>query len=222
MSPSSDRMCPLDGIIKSPPRKTQRRGPSARHGVTFLISESTIQDAFSPAVRLSDDEIVSLWYTEEEYCLMKKSISFTVKLMERNQTSMYDDDEVCPRGLEGHTRNGSIRKSQNVEGAVDSVLIEQERQWETNVVDDVALARLYRSVCAQCTMEAWLVAQKDAKAARPVEDDILDGNGAQIASIPAPTPRMAPFKRQGGEAVPVRGAPFVPFDTERNRRVECS
>jgi hypothetical protein len=210
MSIRSDCIHPIDGIIKSPPRKAQRRRSLVRPSVRFVISDTTIQGiSSSPTVNLSTDEIAMLWYTREEYCLMKKSVSFTVKLMEwKEGESIYDDDdeEVCPRGLEGHTRNGFRRKRQNVEAAVDTVLIEQEHQWEMNVTDDAALARLYRNACAQCSMEAWLVAQKDAKAAHPI---VLDERAPNTSKE---FQRLAGAKRLGGESLAARGVPSLPFD----------
>ncbi len=205
---SSDRTASFDGMVTSPPRKTQRRRPS-RHDVTFLISDTTIQDtSSSPSLSLSDDEISLLWYTREEYSLIQKSVSFTVKLMERKDVTIDDDDtELCYRGLESQTRRGSRRKRQNVEVAVDTVLMEQEHQWETNVTDHATLARLYRNACAQCSMEAWLVAQKDAKAASPLpgvnnSSEILLGRAPHVA------------KRLSGEAVKVWGVPCVAYDAE--------
>jgi hypothetical protein len=164
-APSDCRKGCSDGILSSPPRKAQRTRLS-RRSVRFCSSGIPIQQITPSDFSLSDDEISLLWYTKEEYSLMKKAISYTVRLMERTQVGIDDDDdELCPRGLENQTRSGSRRKLQNIEAAIDAVLIEQQRQWELNEFDDTCLARLYRSACAQASMRAWLIAQKDAKLA---------------------------------------------------------
>jgi hypothetical protein len=161
------------GLFLSPPRKTPRRiqsAPSVRIGVRFAPESSLTQEFIDCSRPLCEEERVALWYSKEEYALMKRSSSFTVRLMmelQRDVRSFYgeEDQELCSRGLESKTRGGARRRRQNIMSAIDAVLLEQERQWEMGVFNDVySLARVYREATAQCSMEAWLVAQKDAKA----------------------------------------------------------
>lgn len=160
------------GLFLSPPRKAPRRVQSAppRMGVRFAPDATLIQEHVNYFMPLCEEERASLWYTREEYALMRRSSSFTVRLlMELQQRGteflIGDDEEMCIRGLEGKTRTGARRRRHAIVSAIDAVLVEQERQWDIGLLSDVyGLARVYREASAQCAMEAWLTAQEDAKA----------------------------------------------------------
>ena len=165
-----------NGLLLSPPRKTVRRIVSSSYpnrrtnrSVRFAL-EPDVQDGY--ALWLSDDERASLWYTQEEYALMKRASSFTVRLMmtlqHMNSAALLEyDEEMCARGLESKTRLGARQKRHNIIRAQDAVFSEQERQWDiTPVCDPNVIAIVYHNVTAQSSMEAWLVAQHDARAVR--------------------------------------------------------
>jgi hypothetical protein len=160
------------GLLLSPPRKTPRRIQSAppRLGVRFAPESMLIRENIDFSWPLCEEELKSLWYTKEEYALMKRSTSFTVRLMmglQRQAGSIdeADDEEICTRGLESRTRTEARKRRHNIFCAIDAVMLEQERQRDMSSFSDIyTLARVYRDASAQCSLEAWLVAQKDAKA----------------------------------------------------------
>jgi hypothetical protein len=127
---------------------------------------------------LSEDERLSLWYTQEEYALMKRSSAFTVRLVTtlqevESRPLLEIDDEMCTRGLEARTRTGTRQKRQNILRALDAVLCEQKRQWHMGpMCDDSMIANIYHNAAAQSSMEAWLMAQKDARAAKIFLNDV--------------------------------------------------
>ena len=103
---------------------------------------------------------------------MKRASSFTVRLMmtlqHMNSGALLEyDEEMCTRGLESKTRGGARQKRHNIIRAQDAVFSEQERQLDIRpVCDPNVIASVYHHATAQSSMEAWLVAQKDAQAAR--------------------------------------------------------
>jgi hypothetical protein len=126
-----------------------------------FASDADLTMKLPPGADISEDERSALWYTKEEYRLMKRSYSFIVRLMESKQG--LDEDEMCFRGLETKTRSGARRRRQNIESSMDAVIWEQERQWEENSFSTIRLAKAYRHDSAQCSMAAYLVGQKDAQ-----------------------------------------------------------
>ena len=102
---------------------------------------------------------------------MKRASSFTVRLMmtlqHMNSAALSEyDEEMCARGLETKTRMGARQKRQNILRALDAVFSEQERQLDLGLFcDPNIIADVYRNATAQSSMDAWLVAQKDAREA---------------------------------------------------------
>jgi hypothetical protein len=163
----------------SPPRKTPRRIESVPPplGVRFAPESMLIREYTYYSRPLCEEEMTSLWYTKEEYALMKRSSSFTVRLMmglqcEEGSIDGADDEEICTRGLESRTRRGAKTRRQNVFSAIDAVILEQERQRDMSSFNDIyTLARVYRDASASCSLDAWLVAQNDANAVEVADEE---------------------------------------------------
>ena len=80
----------------------------------------------------------------------------------------------CFRGLESHTRQAAIAKTQNRRVAWDAVLDEQCDQVSLGVIDDDAIASRYIDASRSCSFWAIRVAQQDQRAAESVYDVMLD------------------------------------------------
>ncbi|KAL3912361.1 MAG: hypothetical protein SGARI_001198 [Bacillariaceae sp.] len=175
------------GLLLSPPRKAAklvesgasscrpRRTDTSSRTVTFA-TDPIMTDEY--ATWLSEDERASMWYSNEEYALMKRASSYIVRIMATLQSmeggeqfAVYDE-ELCMRGLEAKTRVGARQRRHNILRAIDTVLSEQERQLDMmDLTDGNAIAQTYHNVTTQSSIEAWLVAQKDARAAKILHDD---------------------------------------------------
>lgn len=93
---------------------------------------------------------------------MKKNTILPIVRKLAKHLPLDKDDE--PRGLEHKTPRGSKEREENRYNAMDAVLDEQERQWESNSrVDTEYLAQIYRQNSAHCQMKAYLIAKKDAE-----------------------------------------------------------
>jgi hypothetical protein len=128
---------------------------------------------------LSELEFRSTWYTKEDFKAMKRAFIPTLKKMAKN-IPLSDDEE--PRGLEHSTPRGSRSRTDNRYQAMDTVLDEQERQWEQDRKDPLYLAKLYRQSSAHCQMNAYLVAQKDAEYVQQILDDEMGSSEQKEAS----------------------------------------
>jgi hypothetical protein len=167
------------GLFLSPPRKTPRRIQIGFPPLGVRFAEETTESiAFSRP--LCEEERISLWYTKEEYALMNHSSSFTVRLMmgshcKAGSIDVADDEEICTRGLECRTRTGARKRRRNIFTAIDAVILEQERQRDIASFNDIyAIARVYRDASAQCSLDSWLVAQKDAKAVEVAHEEPMN------------------------------------------------
>jgi hypothetical protein len=143
---------------------TKTQNESAKQ-VSFA-SEDMLEQEIPPTgsrMELTEEDVATLWYTKDEYRLSKKSQLFIVKMMERGLSSLEDDDELCPRGLEERTRKGARSKQQNIDASRDAVMWEQEHQWEGGRHNSWALSRVYSESAAQCTMAAFLIGKRDAQ-----------------------------------------------------------
>lgn len=114
------------------PRKTNPRPTTTTttaKNVPLSTSRKTV--SFAPTVYVRqvlhinnylEQEVQDSWYTKEEYSRIKKEISLTVYMMDREELQDQpkknkNDDWYCGRGLETRTKTGTVRKHQNREQA---------------------------------------------------------------------------------------------------------
>lgn len=107
----------------------------------------------------SDTEKASMWLTGEEMKQIKKSCTPIVKKLHKGIP--LDEENEDKRGLEHRTPMGAKIRQKNKFCAIDSVLDEQDRQWEQNRLDPDYLAEVYIQNSAHCSMAAFLVARGD-------------------------------------------------------------
>jgi hypothetical protein len=142
--------------------------------VRFAMTSKQFDNMSSPtSIELTENDIISLWYTEAEYGLFKRSHRFIVKLMETDLSSVEEDEELCPRGLEAKTTLGYRKKIQAIEDAWNAVMFEQDKQFRENSFSPSRLARLYHEVAAPCSMEAFIRGKQDEKYVAKLAKDSL-------------------------------------------------
>jgi len=107
---------------------------------------------------LDDEDFQLLWYSKDDFKLMKKEYIPTVKKMAKG-LPLAEDEE--PRGLEHKTPLGNKKRHKNRLVSIDAVLREQDRQWERNRLDSEFVAELYIQASAHCRLQASIVARND-------------------------------------------------------------
>jgi len=103
---------------------------------------------------------------------MKKAYMPTLKKMAKGLPLAADEE---PRGLEHKTPIGNKRRHQNRLVSIDSVLREQDRQWERNRNDAEFIAELYIQSSAHCRLQASLLAKSD--------EDYVNENVRELSTI---------------------------------------
>jgi len=132
---------------------------------------------------MTDKEISSTWTTDEDSKRNEDDIIKTVKAMRQtssSRTKQNDDDNMCFRGLE-HMQCKEIlqQRKVNKESVIDTVLDEQERQWDANVHDDTKIAAASISVSKSAVQNAVTAGRSDA-----AHSHRMNGNGISILSTP--------------------------------------
>jgi len=118
----------------------------------------------------SDSEIDDAWYDGDE---MDKITNRCFKIINKfeNGTSK-NSRKYCIRGLEGHTRLGSISKRHNRAAAYIAVLNEQERHRdEDEDVRTQAMSDAYQRTSSSCQRWAQVVGSRDEQAVEGYLDD---------------------------------------------------
>jgi len=142
-------------------RKCVKGKVRCRRRVKF---SNDVVDDNSSVIELSEEEFENLWFTKEEFQLMRRSTAFIVRMMASGSlTDDDDDEEMCTRGLESNPRAGNRRKRQNIENSIDAVLIEQQKQWAKGYSSTSAIANVYKQSSCHCSMASYVSAQRDAQ-----------------------------------------------------------
>jgi hypothetical protein len=95
-----------------------------RHSVDFVSHAHIVE-----IEKVSSDESVKeeMWYSKEEYELIKTRNSLVVKMMKNGQ--FRESDEFSLRGLEHRLKPGMRERADHKFGGLNAVLIEQDRQY---------------------------------------------------------------------------------------------
>lgn len=137
----------------------------------------------------TEDESSACWYSTKEYSKIEKSMVKQCDKMAKGK--VFKDKKFCSRGLEKYQICNFIARKENSRTAMQSVLDEQERQDESQIYDDEAIAQVYHNVSSSCQMWATVVGLRDQKeAAKYIEecDDNIWENATSIPSQPS-TPK---------------------------------
>lgn len=148
------------------------KAPTKKSSVSFETSVATVQimglDAYTR------QEIEASWYTDEDMENLARRCMHILHRVE-NGRGANAGKKYCMRGLEGHTRGGSISKRRNRDAAITSVLAEQRRQLEGyGEIDFQSLAQAYSRTTSSSSMWATVVGQRDQQAAEEYLSSIED------------------------------------------------
>ena len=167
--------------------------------------------SFAPKVRVrrmmsrkeyTDEEMASTWYTEDE--LQETSLSVCQEVDMIDSGVVLRGPRYCSRGLEGHTRIGRSIKLAARSISFQTVLEEQDVQWDSDVSEieaERAIAESYAQTTSSSQLWAVIIGFRDARAAQSCyeEQDIDDintglhsvvlGEDARVEAAAAPPPQ---------------------------------
>lgn len=96
---------------------------------------------------MSDQELVDIWWTPNDYLLIRKMLRITVQFMAKGERFSSEDKDFCARGCDLHTRAGSLRHQRHRQRAVGAVLRAQDFQRAEAFTDSEYIAELYSECC---------------------------------------------------------------------------
>lgn len=170
--------------------------PLATEASTVSTSKRSIQFKEAEQVHLvigledyTEDECDACWYSPEEYSKIEKIMAKQCDNMAKGK--VLKNKKSCSRGLEKYQICNFIARRENSGTAMQSVLDEQERQDESQLYNDEAIAQVYHNVSSSCQMWATVVGLRDQKEAERYIDDDDDNDSEDATTIPVqpPTPK---------------------------------
>jgi hypothetical protein len=104
------------------------------------------------------EEVSATWYNSTDFDEIKKSIIVTLRCIVAKRPL---GDEQCSRGLESRTPEGTKLRKVNRINALTAVWHAQVEQWETDTINEEAIASVYQMQSAICKKAAHRAAIHD-------------------------------------------------------------
>jgi hypothetical protein len=139
---------------------------------TVRFSKQAVLRRKMPLSHYTKSEINKCWFSKTEYKMITENCLRQIKLMERDDDRMKTKPhKYCGRGLEHQTKDGRKARIKNRGDSVDAVFEELERQVEKGIVDEIAIARVYRLKAYGSQLWARVVGMRDYRQAYGSGDD---------------------------------------------------
>jgi hypothetical protein len=171
-----------DGFSKPNPAPRRGRRMHRRHSVDF-VPHSQVIEIDTP----EEEQKTDIWYTRDEYDIIKARNSLIVKMMKTG--NFEESDEHSFRGLEHKLKDGNKQRKNHKFDALNAVLEEQDRQYarEGRIIDLENIAKKYEVAASHAREIALIFGEKDAEEAgfRKEEDEseiILDKDDMSTVS----------------------------------------
>jgi hypothetical protein len=125
---------------------------------SVVVYEISNSDSFTP------EEIKSCWYDRVDLRQIKENAKHEARLIENGL--LQENDDVCFRGLECRTKEGSRGKRHNRANANAAVFFELDTQDDRGIYDDEAVADAYFNHSERCQVSAQMIGMRDAREAQ--------------------------------------------------------
>jgi hypothetical protein len=141
---------------------------------------------FSPKVNVrkfrdtvTATEAKDVWYDQNDYDSFRNDTKECIRLVQTRSTNLLNDIIYCSRGAECRTTDRLKARSSARTKALNAVMDEQERQWDSStesssttfIYDDEAIAQLYYRCTLASRRQAQLVGLSDAQAAAAIQTE---------------------------------------------------
>jgi hypothetical protein len=137
-----------------------------------------------------DDERDLVWYTREEYDIIKARNSLIIKMMKAG--TFEESNEHSFRGLEHKLKDGFKKRRHHKFAALNAVLEEQDKQYNKSSIDQEIIASAYREVAFSAREAAYENACRD-----------IEGSYSYTGTMPTPTRFDGHMSFQEEEELPI-------------------
>ena len=150
--------------------------PEGRRSVDFLDQAEFQVFEFE---MYGDHEREIVWYSREEYDIIKARNSLIIKMMKAG--TFEESEEHSFRGLEHKLKEGFKKRRNHKFNALNAVLEEQDKQYNKSSIDQEIIASAYREVSLAAKEAAFENACRDAEGSysykgEPVPKTLFDGH----------------------------------------------
>ena len=136
------------------------------------FSTSVIVRRTIPLSRYTRQELKACWFTDKEYTIVAQNCAKQVNMIEKGDDRFKTKaNKYCSRGLEQHTKFGSMIKKKTRFESIETVITEQERQDQEGIIDEFAIVRLYRLKTSSSQLWAHVIGMRDQRHAFDDDDD---------------------------------------------------
>jgi hypothetical protein len=150
--------------IKEPPKKIIRK-QGLRSSTKIRFNKQVRAAREIPHLDdISKEQIENTWYTKKEDSDIKYELRLTIKLQRKGHRRLGKYcEELCFRGLEAQSKQGSIFRQTNRWNALEAVLHEQSRQNLIGMCSSDDLAKVYMEAVFKCRHAARVNGLRDAR-----------------------------------------------------------
>lgn len=143
----------------------------------------------------TSSELSATWYSDEETEQITQRCWKVVRKMDTGRGRKY-----CTRGLEGHSKLGSITKWKSRSTAVAAVLNEQHKQrLENDIADEQVIADAYKRTTSSCQMWAQVKGNQDRQAAENIYREDQQNDDEEDCKTKMQTESSAPTQLETNE-----------------------
>jgi hypothetical protein len=169
---SSEELWDVDegGSLEPPENDYLTTHRVGTRSVTFFETVSCREIA--PLTELSDEEIATVWYSDDEYTKIKEHVTGTLKRVSNGETAELEEG-FCMRGLEGRTRFGGRRRKNNKAAALDAVWTTQIQQWRKKQNNPIQIAAAYKPHSLRAKYPAIETGQRDERFVKDVVGPVV-------------------------------------------------
>jgi hypothetical protein len=148
---------------KEPPKKIIRK-QGLRSSTKIRFNKQVRAREIPHLDDISKEQIENTWYTKEEYSDIKSELRLTIKLQRKGFLRLGNYcEELCFRGLEARSKEGSTFRQTNRWNALEAVLYEQSRQNLIGVYSSDDLAKVYMEAVFKGRHAARVNGLRDAR-----------------------------------------------------------
>jgi hypothetical protein len=99
----------------------------------------------------------AIWIQPDEYLEIRQRCIATLRIMAMGEASveLMESEDFCPRGLEGKTREGVLKRREYKLDSIHAVLEEQQILWNEEIEDDEAIMETYQVFSIPCAEDAY-------------------------------------------------------------------
>jgi hypothetical protein len=187
-----DGSCALERLqpLSNEPLDAEERGLSRPKKAVHFHNDVEVREV--PSLKtLPPDEIEATWYTVEDFQVIKRAMTTTIRLMIA-QIPM--DGDMCPRGLECRTPTGAKERKASKLNALRVVWNEQVSQWKAGTTDDEKIRMVYEQQTVRSRDVALQLGKIDEQVAQRYRndgDDYLNDSGSGYFTVePDEQPRI--------------------------------